>query len=176
MAGLLDRWRKKQEKKKLSAVGKTTEVKVDRVKSGDTDQNKLDAEEKRIKKDDKTIKQRLDQAVGKKEKKKTTVQTEIKSGQLGGAYKVLVSPVVSEKAAGQEIMGQYTFVVYSNATKIQIKQAIKEIYNVMPEAVRIMNFEGKRKRFGRNRGKRKDWKKAVVTLPKGRTISIHEGV
>jgi large subunit ribosomal protein L23 len=46
----------------------------------------------------------------------------------------------------------------------------------MPSDVRIMNVEGKRVRTGRNLGKRRDWKKAIVTLPKGKTIHIHEGV
>ena len=89
---------------------------------------------------------------------------------------MLAQPVVSEKASGLEKRGTYTFVVKSSANKISIKQAVKEVYGVRPRAVRIVSIEGKRLSWGRRPGKRSDWKKAVVTLPKGNTISIHEGV
>jgi large subunit ribosomal protein L23 len=90
--------------------------------------------------------------------------------------KVLVRPLVSEKAAHGEAGGKYTFVVTKNANKIEVKKAVKDLYGVMPVRVSVINIEGKRKRFGRIKGKRSDWKKATVTLPKGKTIGIHEGV
>ena len=57
-----------------------------------------------------------------------------------------------------------------------IKQAVKEIYGVVPLKVRIMNYEGKATRFGRTPGRKSDWKKALVTLPKGQSMKLHEGV
>lgn len=92
------------------------------------------------------------------------------------AHDIFVRPHVSEKSIASEARGVYTFVVKQEVTKVDVKNAIKTIYGVMPASVRIMNTEGKRKQRGRIRGKRQDWKKAVVTLPKGKTISIHEGV
>lgn len=90
--------------------------------------------------------------------------------------KVLVKPFISEKAAIAETNGVYTFVVVDSASKIEIRNAVKQVYGVEPKKVRVMNMEGKAKRYGRNRGRRSDWKKAIVTLPKGQSISIHEGV
>ena len=89
---------------------------------------------------------------------------------------ILLAPLVSEKATGAEKTGAYTFKVAKRATKTEIKNAIKAVYGTQPLSVRTMMFQGKNMRFGGNHGKRSDWKKAVVTLPKGTIISIHEGV
>lgn len=92
------------------------------------------------------------------------------------ANDTLVHSLVSEKSATGESMGVYTFVVQAKANKIEIKKAVKDMYNVMPTKVRVLNVEGKDTRFGNKQGKRSSWKKAIVTLPKGKTINIHEGV
>lgn len=89
---------------------------------------------------------------------------------------VIVNPMLSEKSLKAEGAGTYTFVVKPNATKIDVKREVEARYGVKPTDVRMVNVEGKRTRFGVRRGKRSDWKKAMVTLPKGKTISIHEGV
>ena len=92
------------------------------------------------------------------------------------AFRVLVRPVISEKASIAESLNVYTFKVSREATKDAVKHAIKQTYGIVPEKVRIINVEGKatRTRFGGSR--RSDWKKALVTLPKGQSIRIHEGV
>jgi large subunit ribosomal protein L23 len=89
---------------------------------------------------------------------------------------VLIRPILSEKALNAEANGTYTFEVAREATKIQVKQAITSLYGVTPKKVRMMNIEGKKTLFRRVRGSRSAYKKAIVTLPKGKTISIHEGV
>lgn len=89
---------------------------------------------------------------------------------------VILHPAVSEKAARAEAQNQYAFVVKLAANKSLVKQAIKELYGVTPLRVRMMNYSGKATRFGRLTGRRANWKKAIVTLPKGQTIRIHEGV
>ncbi len=94
----------------------------------------------------------------------------------GKAYRVLIKPVISEKAAIKESMNVYTFVVDRQATKIDIKDAVEAVYGIRPVKVRTMNYEGKRVRFGYIFGRRKDWKKAVVYLPAGKSINIHSGV
>jgi len=92
------------------------------------------------------------------------------------AFKVLLRPIISEKASIAESLNVYVFKVDRVANKNMVKQAVKETYGVLPEKVRIVNVEGKatRTRFGSAR--RSDWKKALVTLPKGQSIRIHEGV
>lgn len=90
------------------------------------------------------------------------------------AYRFLTKPFVTEKSAVHASHGKYSFVVSRDATKLAIKQAIKEVYNVMPEAVNIMNRQGKAVRFGRSNGRRKDWKIALVTLPKGKSLPIYD--
>ncbi|MBI2990512.1 MAG: 50S ribosomal protein L23 [Candidatus Magasanikbacteria bacterium] len=89
---------------------------------------------------------------------------------------ILISPLVSEKATDAERTGVYTFKVARKASKMEIKNAVKAVYGVVPVMVRTVTLEGKRMRFSGNHGKRSDWKKALVTLPKGASISIHEGV
>jgi len=172
MVGLLDRWKKKQEKEQLNAVEKTVEVKSASTKASGK-------KKKNQEKPTGTGKEQKKQETKKDRQKDVKDDTKKSADRVlttGNAYKVLISPLVSEKSAGREIVGQYTFIVSNNTTKLEIKKAIEEIYNVMPRKIRVMNLEGKRKSFGHNRGKRGDWKKAIVTLPKGRTISIHEGV
>jgi large subunit ribosomal protein L23 len=65
-------------------------------------------------------------------------------------------------------------VIFSST--FNIKRAVKELYGVMPARVTVAHVQGRYVRFGRSMGRRSDYKKAVVTLPKGSTITIHEGV
>ncbi len=125
--------------------------------------------------------------VEEKEVKKTTVKKAITSPKetpagketakkFGIAYKVLVKPLVTEKVASQTENGKYVFEVSKGSNKIEIAKAIKEVYGAKVTKVNIINMEGKRKRVGRTIGRRKDWKKAIVTLEKGKTIKVYEGV
>ncbi|OGH91588.1 MAG: 50S ribosomal protein L23 [Candidatus Magasanikbacteria bacterium RIFOXYC2_FULL_39_8] len=75
-----------------------------------------------------------------------------------------------------EMRGVYAFAVALEATKEDIKHAVFQTYGVKPTQVRTSHVEGKRVRFGYAKGKRRDWKKAMVYLPKGMTIHVHEGV
>ena len=102
----------------------------------------------------------------------------VKSGakDLAMAAQVLVRPLVTEKATNLSGIGKYVFVVSAKANKISVARAIQATYKVKPVAVNIMNIEGKRVSRGRIGGKRSDWRKAVITLKKGDTIKIYEGV
>ncbi len=90
--------------------------------------------------------------------------------------KTILHPMLSEKSLAAEAKGVYTFVIEKNATKVDVKNEVKARYGVLPTDVRVINTEGKRKRVGTRQGRRSDVRKAMVTLPKGKTISIHEGV
>lgn len=90
--------------------------------------------------------------------------------------KVLVRPLVTEKASHLASQSKYAFIVASSSNKIEVAKAVEAIYGVNVEKVNIINMEGKAVLRGRIKGKRSDFKKAVVTLKKGETISIYEGV
>jgi large subunit ribosomal protein L23 len=92
------------------------------------------------------------------------------------AYRVLVKPLITEKAANLASLNQYAFVVSASANKIDVAKAVFEVYGVKPEKVNIIKVKGKVVNRGRVTGKRKDFKKALVSLKKGDSISIYEGV
>ena len=86
---------------------------------------------------------------------------------------VLLAPVISEKSYGLLEERQYTFLVRPDANKTQIKVAVQQIFDVQVASVNTLNREGKRKRSRRGFGKRKDTKRAVVTVtPESRTIDV----
>jgi len=89
---------------------------------------------------------------------------------------VVVEPLMTEKAARLASVGQYTFNVEIGANKIQIAQAIEKRYGIKPVKVNVANYAGQSVRFGRSYGVTKRTKKAVVTLPAGKTINVYEGV
>lgn len=100
----------------------------------------------------------------------------IKLSENSAIFRILVKPLVTEKSAVAESINKYSFVVARSANKNQIKKAVEEIYGVKPAVVNVINMEGRRLRFGRSAGRRSDFKKAIVTLPQGKTIDIHTGV
>ncbi len=87
---------------------------------------------------------------------------------------ILRRPLVTEKTAVLAHQGQYVFVVHPDASKIKIAKAIKVLYGVEPQAVRIMARAGKVVRFGRLFGRRRAWKKAIIILPAGKPLPIYE--
>ncbi len=94
----------------------------------------------------------------------------------GQAYRVLIKPMVTEKATNLVSSNQYVFMVGIDTNKIEVSKAIQEVYGVKPISVNIIKVKGKKVNRGRITGKRKDFKKAVITLKKGDTISVYEGV
>ncbi len=92
------------------------------------------------------------------------------------SYRTLIKPLVTEKAAKIGAQNKYAFMVARAANKIMVSRAIEHIYGIKPKQVNIMAMEGKLIRSRQGFGKRKDWKKAIVTLPKGKNINIYEGV
>jgi large subunit ribosomal protein L23 len=88
----------------------------------------------------------------------------------------LLSPRVSEKAAMLASKGTYVFNVAIDANKIDIRKAVEAIYSVKVSDVRTVRGEGKIARRGRTAGRRNRWKKALVTLVKGQSLNLYEGV
>ena len=92
-------------------------------------------------------------------------------------YDMIRRPVVTEKTTDQkEKDNQISFEVDPKTNRIEIKRAIENIFNVKVDVVRTMNIKGKVKRRGRVIGKRKNWKKAIVTLMPGQGIDFFDGV
>jgi len=89
---------------------------------------------------------------------------------------VIVKPLISEKAAILAGENQYVFVVRKSANRLEVRSAIQKMYGVSPTSINISNVRGKIVKRGRTTGKRSNWKKAIVTLPKGQTINVYEGV
>jgi large subunit ribosomal protein L23 len=86
---------------------------------------------------------------------------------------VLRAPHISEKSAHlADKYRQLVFKVAKDARKPEIKQAVEYLFEVKVQEVRVLNVKGKRKSFGRIRGKRTDWKKAYVTLEPGYDIDF----
>lgn len=91
-------------------------------------------------------------------------------------YDIIKRPLVTEKSNIQkETANQLTFEVDRQANRIEIRRAIEQIFNVKVASVRTMQVTGKVKRRGRILGKRRDWKKAIVTLRPGERIDFFEG-
>jgi large subunit ribosomal protein L23 len=91
--------------------------------------------------------------------------------------KVIIRPLLTEKNAMlKETLNKVAFEVATDANKIEVKKAVEEAFKVSVDSVNILNVRGKVKRLGRTFGKRRDWKKAVVTLKEGDTIEFFEGV
>ena len=80
---------------------------------------------------------------------------------------IIVAPVISEKSYGLIEDNVYTFFVHPDSNKTQIKIAIEKIFSVKVESVNTINRQGKRKRTRFGYGKRKDTKRAIVTLAEG---------
>jgi large subunit ribosomal protein L23 len=92
-------------------------------------------------------------------------------------YKIIRRPLITEKSTIQkEMNNQLAFEVDRRANKIEIKKAVERIFKVQVEDVRTQNYQGKIKRLGRTLGRRRHWKKAVVTLKPGQKIEFFEGV
>lgn len=155
----------------MGLFGKKTK---DDVKKTDDKSEKVSSEKKKSMKDlydgnTTSVKKTNDSKSVIKDEKTVTKKAKI-------AYRVLVKPLITEKAASMGVLDKYFFEVNINSNKIEVANAVEEVYGIRPVSVNIVRMEGKTKRQGRSIGQRKDWKKAMVTLPKGKTINIYEGV
>jgi len=86
---------------------------------------------------------------------------------------IILAPVISEKATYvAEKNNQYVFKVAKDATKIEIKQALEEIFKVEVLAVNVVNRKGKQKRFGKHTGRRDHQKFAYISLKPGQDLNM----
>jgi len=88
------------------------------------------------------------------------------------AYDVVKNLVRTERATFLEPQRKYLFQVVNSANKIQIRQAVEEIYKVKVEAVNTSVVPGKLRRVRQELGRTTPWKKAIVTLKDGHKIEV----
>lgn len=108
--------------------------------------------------------------------KKAAPKKKDKRGISKKALSVMVRPLVTEKTAALSDKNVMVFEVSRGSNRVEIKNAFNELYGVVPVRVNVTNMRGKRVSFGRSTGKKKDWKKAFITLPKGVNLDIFEGI
>ncbi|MDR3068451.1 MAG: 50S ribosomal protein L23 [Cellulomonas sp.] len=89
-------------------------------------------------------------------------------------HDILVAPIVSEKSYGLLDEGKYTFLVDPRANKTEIKVAVEQVFGVKVESVNTINRQGKSRRTRTGVGRRKNTKRAIVTLREG-SIDIFGG-
>ena len=96
------------------------------------------------------------------------------------AHEVVIRPVVSEKSMDESGRGKYTFEIHPDASKIQVRSAVEELFKVDVTAVNVLTTKAKEKRRGARRGRTSGWttpwRKAIVTLKPGQKIEFFEGV
>jgi large subunit ribosomal protein L23 len=88
------------------------------------------------------------------------------------AYQIILRPLVTEKAIGQQDENTYWFAVQITANKAQVRHAVEQIYQVHVRKVRTMRVGGKDRRFRYKEFSLPDWKKAAVTLAEGERIDV----
>ena len=93
------------------------------------------------------------------------------------AQDIILKPVITEASMEDLRAGKYTFKVALTANKIEIKDAVEEIFGVKVADVHTMRVRGRYRRMGRSEGATPAWKKAIVTLAKGsKSIAFFDGM
>ena len=95
---------------------------------------------------------------------------------LNKSYKIILKPIVTEKATKLSEFNKVVFEVSNKSNKFEIKSAVEKLFSVKVKSINIVNIKGKIKRFKGVLGKRNDIKKAIITLVEGNTIDISAGV
>jgi Ribosomal protein L23 len=95
---------------------------------------------------------------------------------MEAARDVLIRPLITEKSTAMMQDNKYTFVVPLKANKVEIRQAVEQIFKVKVLDVNTIRVMGKMKRMGKTQGKRPDYKKAIVKLAPGQHIEFFEGL
>jgi large subunit ribosomal protein L23 len=166
--GFLDRFSKKktEDKKGKEAVKKAVVVKepASTLKAKDTT----------------TLKPKTETAEHEvkdlKSKKPVSAKAGVKKDDTGLAYKVLIKPLITEKATNLVSLNKYAFKVANNTNKVEVKKAIKALYGYEPVSVNIITERGGKVTYGRIKGRKSNWKKAIITLKAGDKLEIYEGV
>jgi len=88
---------------------------------------------------------------------------------------IIIAPVLTEKSNEMREQRKYVFRVDPRSTKVQIKEAVRRLFNVKVVNCTVANVGGKMRRVRYRAGKTASWKKAIVTLADGESIKVFEG-
>lgn len=88
----------------------------------------------------------------------------------GSTKMILIQPIISEKSVKEKEHNKYSFKVYLNTNKSEIKKAIEEKFKIKVEKVNTVNMPGKARKMGKHIGKTSQWKKAIITVKEGQSI------
>ena len=88
---------------------------------------------------------------------------------------IIIAPVLTEKSNEMREQRKYVFKVDSRSTKVQIKEAVRKLFNVKVLSCAVVNVDGKMRRVRYRAGKTSSCKKAIVTLADGESIKVFEG-
>ena len=96
---------------------------------------------------------------------------------MKSVHDIIIRPIITERSMSEAEDKKYAFQVATDANKIEIRQAVEQIFGVEVESVNTMNVRGKKKRMGVHLGRRPDTKKAIVRLTrKSKAIEFFEGM
>ncbi|MAJ24066.1 MAG: 50S ribosomal protein L23 [Rickettsiales bacterium] len=96
--------------------------------------------------------------------------------EMNSLYKIILSPVITEKATKISEKNQYVFKVRIDSNKKEIKEAIEKLFKVKVKSVNTTKIKGKIKIFKGTKGKRSDYKKAIISLNEGENLDYSGGV
>jgi large subunit ribosomal protein L23 len=95
---------------------------------------------------------------------------------MADLHKIVVKPLITEESsAAFQARGEYVFEVHPDATKPQIREALKQLFGVNAVSVRTMQMRRNAVARARTRGVTARWKKAIVTLKDGESLAVFEG-
>ncbi|MFH0853625.1 MAG: 50S ribosomal protein L23 [bacterium] len=180
--GFFDRFRKKEDAKKLG------QKKPRHVAESEANKKAKDKKEEEKKKQFQSVPSAGRTSEGKKDElkddKKATPDRDkpkpakAKSGRkpedLHESHRLLLRPIITEKTGMLGTQRQYVFEVHPRANKPTIYKAIETVYGIKPTRINIINVRGRHVRYGRTTGSTKFWRKAIVTLPEGKSIDLYE--
>ena len=95
---------------------------------------------------------------------------------MNSLYNTIVSPVITEKATKISENNQFVFKVKISSNKKEIKEAIEKLFKVKVKSIKTIKIKGKNKVFKGTKGKRSDYKKAVICLNKGESLDYSGGI
>ena len=108
---------------------------------------------------------------GKKKDKKKKISADLKK-KSKLVNSVILSPVISERAMNQQVLGKYVFEVSQRSNKQIVAETIEALYGVDVKQVNLMNYKQKKRSFRNFSGQQKAVKKAIVTIKKGQEIKL----
>ena len=95
---------------------------------------------------------------------------------MNNLYNTVIAPIITEKATKISEKNQYVFKVKIDSNKKEIKKAIEQLFKVKIKKIKTIKIKGKNKTFKGTKGKRSDYKKAIVCLNKGENLDYSGGV